>query len=147
MNKESNAKLRRTIPLWGLVLAVILATIGTVLALNITLITGKMNIYGQNYSSTDFTITNVDTFPKGQNKVTVLLKVHNNGATSASCTATVQLLDSNGDIINIGGEEQVRNYIFTNVPAGSDSNEYTFTFTANGLVAQYSKTYIILTQS
>jgi hypothetical protein len=129
-----------------LLLAVMLAVAGTALALNVTMITKKINIYGQNFSSTDFTVSNVDTFPKGQNKVTVNLRVHNGGNATATCIATVQLLDSTGEVINIGGQDQVLDHTFAGIPSGADSIEYTYTFSATGLVAQYSVTYIILTQ-
>jgi hypothetical protein len=135
------------IPVWALILAVIVAAAGTALAFNVTVVTKKMSIYGEGFISTDFTVTSVDTFPKGQNKVTVNLVVHNGGSAAATCIATVQLLNSTGEVIKISGEDQELVHTFSDVPAGTDSSSYTYTFTATGLVAQYVSTYMIFTQN
>ena len=48
----------------------VVAIAGTAAALSVTEATKKIDIYGQNFSSTDFTVTSGDTFLKGKNKVT-----------------------------------------------------------------------------
>lgn len=139
--------LKRAIPVWALMLALIVATTGTVIAFNVTIVTKRMTIYNENFSNTDFTISSIDTFPKGQNKVTVNLIVHNGGSAVATCVATVQLLGSTGEIINIAGADQELSHTFANVPANTDSSSYTYTFSATGIVALYVSTNVILTQS
>ena len=137
--------LKRSIPVWGLILILTVALIGTTIALSSTDITQKMNIFGGQISSTVFEATKVATYPKGHNKVTVIVTAHNTDAAAASGTVDVQLLNSGGDIISIAGVDQDKTENI--VALGADAKvTITFTFTATGLVSQFSSCIIVFNQ-
>lgn len=144
---KKNIKLaKRTIPLW-LVLFLIFSSVSvTIFAFTITALSiQKINLFGGQYQDTSFSITATDTRFKGKNKIVITVDVKNTDVEIHSCTVTIQLLDNSGNIINIIGDIESSQDIVD--LAGDATQQLTFTFTANGLVAQFNQSLIIIKQT
>jgi len=136
--------LKRTVPLWLMLLLLIATSVGITFALEYEALTiQKINLFGGQYQSTQFTIAGWETKIKGKNKVEITVSVRNTGAT-ANMTLDIQLLNSSGDIINIAGTDMEYS-ITASIPADT-TKIYKNTFTGSGLVALYSTPQIVIKQ-
>lgn len=131
--------LKTYVPLW-----VLLVIVFSGVALSITILTltpEKISIFTGQVQASDFVVDSVISTPKGKNTVVVAVKLRNTDTATHSANVTVQLIDSNGDIIEIDGElmEQTKQ---TGDVAGGASVILVFTFKATDLVAVY-ETYQI----
>jgi len=134
-------KVRRSVPLW-LVIVLLLATVTlTATALTVWMLqVERINIWEGQIQDTDFTVIEIDTKIKGKHRIDITLALKNNDASNThSADVTVQLLDSNGNVIL----EQTVN---TGDVVAGGTWSYTFTFTQNNLVSQYDRPFIIVEQ-
>ena len=132
---------KRRVPLWLVILLLLVSTGSTAAALLINTFNEKISIYSGQVQDSDFQITALETKIKGRNRVDVSLTLKNGDSANAhSADVTVQLLDSNGDVLL----EQTEN---TGNVEASGTWTHTFTFTQQGLVSQYDSTFIVIKQT
>jgi hypothetical protein len=133
--------MRKSVPLWLVVVLLVAMSIGTVTALTIlALQIEKINIWGGRYQDTDFAVVNFETKIKGPHKIEITVTLKNTDTATHSGDVTVQLLDMNGDIIL----EQTQN---TGDVAGGETWSYTFTFRQDNLVEQYDRPFLVVRQT
>jgi len=143
--KRRNLK-TKTVPLWLMIVLVLISTVGTAYALTIiALQIERINIWEGQYQDTDFTITAFKTRLIGKNRVWIRITIKNNDVNVHSANVTVQLLDSSGNLINIGGQD-MEQYALTGDVAGGDTWTHLFRFYATDLVSQYNSPFIIIEQ-
>lgn len=142
--------LKRSIPIWVVLLVAIVAVAGTAYAFTVGSIgTQNVNLQTGNYANTDFTVPldGVTTSISGLNSVTLTITVQNNAGAPSSGTIEVQLIDSTGARINglttdpVSGQATI-----TDLAAGA-TQQFVFTFTGNGLVNTYSSHLIDFRQT
>jgi hypothetical protein len=100
----------------------------------------KINIWGGQIQDTNFDVTGIDTKVKGPNKIEITLTLKNLDTTAHSATVTLQLLDSNGNVI-------VENTQQTGSVAGGAEWTYTFSFTQSNLVSAYDRPFLQVKQT
>jgi hypothetical protein len=134
------AGLKREVPVWVAVLLMVLAICVTAYALTIrALQIEKINVWGGQIQDTNFDVTGIDTKFKGPNKVEVTLTLKNLDTAAHSATVTLQLLDSNGNVI-VEDTQQTGNV------AGGAEWTYTFSFTQPSLVSAYDRPFLQVKQ-
>jgi hypothetical protein len=137
---------KRSMPLWLVLVVIISTTFATVGAITIYLSTfERINLFAGVYQNTDFTILSQDTSFKGKNGVTIKLTLKNIDSAIHSADVTVQLLDSSGDIITIGSVE-MSDMLQTGSVAGLGTVVLTYNFRETGLVALFDSQFIIIKQ-
>ena len=132
---------KKKIPLW-LTLVLALASIAsTAAALTIYMLNiEEIDLWGGRYQHTKFTVTYFETKIKGKNKIEIALTLKNTGSKTHSAVVTVQLLDSNGDVI-------LESETTTGDVSGGDSWTHKFTFYQKDLVSQYDQPFLVIKQT
>jgi len=137
--------LKREIPLWSVI--VVLAAAGLVTAITVsTVAPEKISIFSGQVQDSDFVIDSVVSKPLGKNTVIVFVEVRNTDTVSHSANVTVQLLDENGDIIEIN-DEIMEQTLETGEVNGGETVLLLFTFRATGLVELYCSYQIVIYQT
>jgi len=95
----------------------------------------KLNVWLGTYADTDFTILSSKTILSGRNKVKITIELKNTDTVAHSANVTVQLLDSNGDIILESSQ-------LTGTVDGDNTVTLRFTFTQTDLVYTF-ESYLI----
>jgi hypothetical protein len=137
--------LKKSVPLWFL-LALSLAIMAAIALTIITIGPEKIKIYTGEIADSDFIIDSISTRLKGKNRITITIELRNGDTVAHSADVTVQLLDSNGDIISIDGEDMESTQSTGNIDGGS-SITLAFTFTGSNLVRVYHSCMITIYQS
>jgi uncharacterized lipoprotein YmbA len=101
--------------------------------------TQRVGLWSGQVAGTDFTITEFDVKYKGPNKIVVTVTVKNEGTSTHSAEVTVQLLDSQGNVIL----EETK--ATGDVAAGGTwIGEYAFVKT--NLVSEYDRPFVVIEQ-
>lgn len=136
--------LKREVPLW--VVALLLAA-SMAATLTVTFLPSeKISIFSGQVQASDFVVDAVISKPLGRNIVVVLVKIRNADSVPHSANVTVQLLDANGDIIEIGGETMEQT-LETGEVEGGGSIILMFRFEAANLVELYETYQIVIYQT
>jgi hypothetical protein len=139
--------LKRSIPIWAVLLVAIIAVAGTVVALTVGATSQKVTLFQGQYTSTDFTVQSVTTIVSGLNSVTLTITLKNNAADARSGTITVQLLDTdNNQITGLTIDPANGQATITDLAAGA-TQQIPFTFTKDGLLSTYSSHLIDFRQT
>lgn len=136
--------IKKSMPIWAVLLVIAIAIAGTATALSINLLTTpKITINSSNpSSSTVFVVQdNVAVKILGRNTVNLTIAVQNPSATAATGAIEVQLLDSTNNVIS----GMTQKLSITNLAAGGTWTRE-FSFTTTDLVDAFSTYFIILTQ-
>lgn len=104
-----------------------------------TLSVDKLSLFSSETAESDFDVDHKDTTVRGFGKLAVDMTLVNGDSSSHSANVTVQLLDSNGDVIATQSKE-------TGTVAGGDSFSGTWTFQRPGLLMNYESSRIIVDQ-
>ena len=132
---------KRRIPLWLTTVIMVASIVSTAAALTIYMLTiEEIDLWGGQYQHTKFTVTSFETKIKGKNKVEITLTLKNTGSQTHSATVTMQLLESNGDVI-------LESEANTGDISGGDSWTYKFTFYQKDLVSQYDQPFLVIEQT
>ena len=126
---------KRSLPLW-LVVALILSstlTVATALTIKAAAIE-KINIWGGTIQDTQFVLLTSEVNIQGKNKVDVSISIRNGDTSAHVAIVTVQLLDSNGDVILDSAQNT------GNVGSGVTWSS-TFSFSRGGLVATFDSPF------
>jgi len=136
--------LKREIPLWAVVTLLIVSIAAAITVTNLA--SEKISIFSGQVQDSDFVIDSVVSKPLGKNTVIVFVEVRNTDTITHSANVTVQLLDENGDIIEIN-DEIMEQTLETGEVNGGESVLLLFTFKATGLVELYSSYQIVIHQT
>jgi hypothetical protein len=139
--------LKRSIPIWAVLLVAIIAVAGTAVALTVGPISQNVSLFQGQYTSTDFTVNSVTTSVSGLNSVTLNITVKNNAGDARSGTITVQLLDSTNNRITGLTIDPANGQATITDLAADDTQQFAFTFTGNGLLSAYNSHLIDLGQT
>jgi len=130
--------LKRSVPVWLLALLVVSSAFATALVI-MSLPTQRVGLWSGQVAGTDFTITEFDVKYKGPHKMVVTVTVKNAGSEAHSAEVTVQLLDSQGNVIL----EETK--ATGDVAAGGTwIGEYVFVKT--DLVSEYDRPFVVIEQ-
>ncbi len=137
--KEGKERTKITVRFAALLL--VLSVAGTALALTQTTLTTELiEIFTTSYGTTDFSITDFNTKPQGNNKITIDVTVKNNGGAAHYANVTVNLINATGDeFLNLTQA--------TGSVAASGSITLSFIFTQANVVPDYQDSQIIIDQS
>jgi hypothetical protein len=134
---------KKTMPIWAVILLVTAAVASTVAALTITVASPiKISLFSGQYANTDFSAESVTTTVSGLNSISLTVTVKNNAATQKSGTIIVQLLDDNGDVIPdltanpLNGQATITNL------AADDTATFEFTFSGSDLLSNYESNLV-----
>ena len=136
--------LKREIPLWAVALLIAMSIATAITVTNLA--PEKISIFSGRVQDSDFVIDSVISEPLGRNMVVVFVKIRNTDTVSHSANVTVQLLDENGDIIEINGE-LMEQTLETGTVNAEESVLLLFTFKATGLVELYDSYQIVIYQT
>ena len=133
-----SAIFRRAVPVWLLVLLVASSAFATALVI-MSLPTQRVGLWSGQVAPTDFTITEFDVKYEGPHKIVVTVTVKNTDSKTHSAEVTVQLLDSQGNVIL----EETK--ATGDVAAGGTwTGEYVFVKT--NLVSEYDRPFVVIEQ-
>jgi len=130
----------KSVPIWIVALLLAASVVSTAAALTIrTLQIERINIWSGQIQDTDFTITGIETKMKGKHRIEISLTIKNNDESNKhTAKITVQLLDSNGEVV-VDGTANLK------IEAkGTVTQE--FKFHKENLVSQYSQLMVVITQ-
>ena len=132
----------KTVPIWLAAILVVASCFATAAALTIySTQVERINIWGGQIQDTDFSITELSTKIKGKHRIDISITIKNEDATNVhSANVTIQLLDSNGDIL-------VEQTVSTGDVAAGGTWSYTFNFHQTNLVSQYDSPFVIIRQT
>ena len=109
-------------------------------ALVVTSLTAeKINLFNGSVQDTSFTIMSLNTQFSGKNRITISVTLQNTDSSIHSGNITIQLLNSNGDVI-------LEQYALTGNVVSSGTWSRSFTFNQNGIVAIYDNPFIAIRQ-
>ena len=134
------SKIKRNIPLWLVILLIASSVIVTTAAITIFMLQVEyINIWGGSVQDTQFSVVTLETSIKGPNKIEIVLTIRNDDSSVHSASVTVQLLDSGDNIIL----EETK---MTGDVMGAGDWSGTYSFTKTGLVAEYTKPFVVIKQ-
>jgi len=130
--------LTRSVPLW-LVLLLLICVVGSALALTIVTSVERIGLWQRFVASPHFTVTELSTTIKGLNRVDVKVALRNTDTATHSANVTVQLLDTNGDVV-------AEAFQLTGDVAGNSDWSYVFTFKEKSIAKSYDSVLVIVKQ-
>ena len=135
MNKDVRTKLRKTVPLWVVIL-VIVSLSSVVVAEDINVLPIEhISLWSGTTANSNFTIQDQIVHFHGPNKIVIKLTLLNNNANPSSADVTVFIEDSSGN--NLMNETQS-----TGSVAGGSTVELNFDFTGTGISAEYASDFV-----
>jgi hypothetical protein len=129
--------LKRCTPLWLLLLILLVFSVVTGFALAVLIKVERIGIWQGVVESPRFVVTEISTTIKGLNRVDVKVVLKNTDTNTHSANVTVQLLDSNGDVV-------VEAFQLTGDVAGGAEWSYVFVFKEKDIVKRYVSTLVIV---
>ncbi|MCC6055257.1 MAG: FxLYD domain-containing protein [Desulfurococcaceae archaeon] len=130
--------LTRSVPLWlALLLLAICIVSGVALTLTIIVSVERVGLWQKTVASPHFTVTEISTTIRGLNRVDVKITLKNIDTDTYNANVTVQLLDSNGDVI-------AEAFQLTGDIAGGAEWSYTFIFKTKNIVKSYESVLVIV---
>jgi len=133
-----SAIFRRSVPVWLLVLLVASSAFATALTI-MSLPTQRVGLWSGQVAGTDFTITDFHVKYKGPNKIVVTVTVKNTDSKTHSAEVTVQLLDSQGNVIL----EETK---ATGDVKGKETWTGEYVFVKTSLVSEYDRPFVVIEQ-
>jgi hypothetical protein len=129
--------LKRCTPLWLLLLLLLVFSVAIGVALTVLIKVERIGLWQGVVEAPHFTVTELSTTIKGLNRVDVRVALKNTDANTHSANVTVQLLDSNGDVV-------AEQWVLTGDVAGGAEWSYVFTFREKGIVKSYESALVIV---
>jgi len=133
-----SAIFRRSVPVWLLVLLVASSAFATALTI-MSLPTQRVGLWSGQVAGTDFTITDFHVKYKGPHKIVVTVTVKNTDSKTHSAEVTVQLLDSQGNVIL----EETK---ATGDVKGKETWTGEYVFVKTNLVSEYDRPFVVIEQ-
>jgi hypothetical protein len=130
-------KLERCTPLWLLLLILIVFSVVTGFALTVLVRVERIGLWQGVVESPHFVVTEISTTIKGLNRIDIKVVLKNMDTDTHRANVTVQLLDSNGDVI-------AEQWVLTGDVAGGAEWSYVFVFKEKNIVKRYVSTLVIV---
>lgn len=135
---------------WTTILLLVsaVALTGGVMALVINSIDPELlSVFSGETTDSDFVIETLDVQLKGKNKLTITLTVTNTDTLPHEAEVIVQLLDTNGDILEIDGSNMEKSKDTGVVNGGETSSSLKFNFEGTDVVSEYTTHFIQINQA
>jgi hypothetical protein len=116
-----------------------MCVVGSALALTIVTSVERIGLWQGFVASPHFTVTELSTTIRGLNRVDARVTLRNTDANTHSANVTVQLLDTNGDVV-------AEQWVLTGDVAGNSDWSYVFTFKEKGIAKSYDSVLVIVKQ-
>ena len=135
MNKDVRTKLRKTVPLWVVILIIVsLSSVVVAVDTNVLPIE-HISLWSGTTANSNFTIQDQIVHFHGPNKIVIKLTLLNNNANPSSADVTVFIEDSGGNnIMNVTNS--------TGSVIGGSAVNMNFDFNSTGITAEYASDFI-----
>lgn len=141
---------KKKMSVWTTILLLVsaVALTGGVMALVINSIDPELlSVFSGETTDSDFVIETLDVQLKGKNKLTITLTVTNTDTLPHEAEVIVQLLDTNGDILEIDGSNMEKSKDTGVVNGGETSSSLKFNFEGTDVVSEYTTHFIQINQA
>ena len=129
--------LKKSIPLWLLVLLILASVLGTAVALTVYVRVERISVWNVVVEGTNIKVDSVETFIKGLHRIDVKVTVKNVDTSPHTAVVYVQLVDDSGEVI-------LEQNVSTNSLAGGSTWSNTFVFKQKNLVTIFNSTVIVI---
>jgi hypothetical protein len=129
--------LKKCTPLWLLLLILLVSSIVAGYALIVLVRVERIGLWQGVVESPHFVVTELSTTIKGLNRVDIKVVLKNIDTNTHSANVTVQLLDSNSDVV-------AEAFKLTGDVAGGEEWSYVFTFKEKNIVKSYESVLVIV---
>lgn len=129
--------LKKSIPLWLLLVMILATALGTAVALTVYVRVERISVWNVVIEGTNIKVDSVETFIKGLHRVDVKVTVKNVDAVPHTAVVYVQLVDDSGEVI-------LEQNASTGSLAGGSTWSNTFVFKQKDLVTIFNSTVIVI---
>ncbi|MFQ5918543.1 MAG: hypothetical protein ACE5I4_00690 [Thermoplasmata archaeon] len=131
---------KRAVSLWVVLVMVLLAVAATAVGILTTGVTiRQLSLFETNFEASDFALTELELEIEGKNRVEVELVLTNTDSTPHAAEVTVQVLDSNGDVVMAVKKS-------TGTVAGGADWESEFVFVGPNMVNALNDVFVVVDQ-